>query len=300
MSLNKRNLSAVIGCYVIWGILPAYWNLMSGIDSILILCCRVIFSFVFTTGLLILSGRFQALRDILGNKTAMLYLAPASVMITFNWGLYIWAINTGRVLDCSLGYFMNPLFVLLLGVIIFREKCSKLQLIAVAIALVGVLVSVIAYGSFPFVSIGLAVSFSLYGMLMKKAHTDPVAGIAVEGILITPFALFFALAFRGGNVGVLSISDVFLLTGGGVLTALPLILHSRAVSNIPLIIVGFFQYISPSLTLLYGLGTGETPSGSQLVSFIFIGVGLVVFSIALVRISKAESSLNALSRDVLE
>jgi len=283
MSKTKKGLSICLLCYVLWGILPVYWNLLGGLNPLFILCCRIIFAFVFTVCVLAISGRLKALVATLKNKDAMRYLAPAAVLITFNWGLYIWAVNTGRILDTSLGYYMNPLIAYLLGILVFREKSTKLQLAAVALAFTGVLISLIAYGSFPFISISLSLSFATYGVFKKKAGADPVAGIAVESLVITPFALAFAIIFMRESISTVSAVNMLLLIGGGAATAMPLVLYARAVNDIPFIIVGFFQYLSPTLTLTYGLIMGEKPSASQIVSFIFIGLGLIVFSIALVR-----------------
>jgi len=270
-------------CYVMWGLLPAYWNLLEGINPMFILCCRIVFSLVFTVGVLIVSNRVQVLRDTLRNKGAMKYLVPAAIVISCNWGLYIWAVNSGRVLDSSLGYYMNPLTGFLLGVLLFREKYTKLQIIAVVLAFTGVLISLIAYGSFPYVAIGLTLTFATYGVLKKKAHADPVASIAVETLLITPLALVFAFIFMTDSIRGISGVDLLLLIGGGAATAIPLILFSRAVNEVPFIIVCFIQFISPSLTLVYGLISGESISMARLVSFVFIGLGLTVFSVALVK-----------------
>jgi len=228
--------------------------------------------------------------DTITNKTIMRYLVPAAVMITINWGVFIWAVNSGRVLDSSLGYYMNPLIAFSLGIIVFREKFPRLQLVAVGLALTGVIISLIAFGSFPVIAICLAVSFALYGTLKKKAGADPAASIAVESLIITPFALIFSAVYMRENILVLNITETALLIGGGVLTAIPLILYARAVNDIPFITVGFFQYISPSMALIYGLLTGETPSGAQIVSFTFIGLGLIVFSIVLLRKAKEPRS----------
>jgi len=287
MKISKKSYAIVAGCYALWGVLPAYWNLLIGVNPLFVLCCRIVFTPLFTIGLLAVTGRLHVLLDTLRNKATMRFLAPASILITFNWGLYIWAVNNGRILDSSLGYYMNPLVVFLLGTIIFKEKYVKLQLVAVAMALTGVLVSVIAYGSFPYVSICLAVSFSLYGVVKKKARADPVASITVESMLMMPFALVAALVFMTDSIKAVNPTDFLLLLGGGVLTALPLIMYSSSVNAIPLIIVGFFQYISPSLAMIYGLLSGEAMSAPRIVSFVFIGLGLITFSIALIRTSKA-------------
>ena len=281
MTINKNSLVITLSCYILWGILPAYWNLLSGVNPLLILCCRIVFAFIFMISFISASGRFQVFKDTITNKTTMRYLVPAAMLITFNWGLYIWAVNSGRVLDASLGYYMNPLIAFLLGVVIFREKYLKLQLAAVALALTGVLISLIAFGSFPVIAVSLALSFALYGALKKKAGADPAAGIAVESLIMAPFALVFPFIFLSDSFTAVGFVELLLLIGGGVLTAVPLFLYARAVNDVPFIIVGFFQYIGPTIALTYGLIIGERPSNAQIVSFIFIGLGLIVFSVAL-------------------
>jgi chloramphenicol-sensitive protein RarD len=241
-------------------------------------------------GLLTVTGRIRVFLDTLKDKATMRYLVPASFLITFNWGLYVWAVNNERVLDSSLGYYMNPLIAFLLAVLIFKEKYTKLQLVAVGLAFTGVLISLIAYGSFPVIAICLSLSFATYGVLKKKAQADPAASIAIESLIITPFALALPLVFMMDGITAASSAETLLLIGGGALTALPLFFYARAINDIPFIIVGFLQYISPSLTLIYGLLMGEILSNSQIVSFIFIGLGLIVFSTALVIDAKRSSA----------
>ena len=290
MHNSNKSIAVAVLCYSMWGILPVYWNLLTGVDALFILCCRIVFAFVFMIGVLVATGRMKVFRDTLKNKATMRYLAPASLIITFNWGLYIWAVNNGRVLDCSLGYYMNPLIAFLLAVIIFREKYTKLQLAAVALAFTGVVISLVAFGSFPVVAVGLSISFAMYGVLKKKAHADPAASIAVESLLIAPFALAFSFVFMPDSIAAVTVPEALLLVCGGALTAIPLLLYARAVNDIPFITVGFLQYISPSLTLIYGLLSGEKLPVSRIVSFVFVGLGLVVFSIALIRKSKEETA----------
>jgi len=281
-TINKKSVSIALSCYILWGILPAYWNLLSGLNPIFILCYRIVFAFAFTIGILAVSGRMQVFKDTLKDKAAMRRLVPSSLLITCNWGAFIWAVNSGRILESSLGYYMTPLIAFVLGVIIFREKFRKLQIAAVILAFAGVLVSSIAFGSFPFVSIGLALSFAIYGVLKKKAHVDPVAGIALESLLFAPIALIISLVFMSDEISAAGATGLLLLVAGGVVTALPLIMYSRAVNDLPLNIVGFLQYISPSLAMTYGLFTGETATEAQIICFIFIGIGLIVFSVALI------------------
>jgi len=277
-----------------WGTLPAYWNLLSGYNPLLILCSRIVFAFVFTAIFSMITGRMKLLLETLRDKAAMRFLIPASILVTFNWGLYIWAVNSRRILDTTIGYYLCPLIAFLFGILIFREKFSKLQLSAVALAFSGVLISVIAYGSFPFVSISLAVSFGAYGVMKKKAGADPIVGITVESMVMAPFALVFALVFIPESFITVTTSGALLLILSGVASAAPLVLYARAVNQIDYIIVGFLQYLSPTITLIYGLISGERPSASQIVSYVFIGLGLIVFSIALVRSSKENATATSL------
>jgi len=290
VTTNKKSFAIALSCYILWGLLPAYWNLLVGVNPLFILCCRIIFALAFMICFLKVSGRMHVFRDTITNKKTMKYLVPAAVLITFNWGIFIWAVNNGRVLDSSLGYYMNPLIAFSLGILLFREKYLKLQLVAVGLALTGVVISLIAFGSFPIVAVCLAVSFAIYGTLKKKAGADPAASIAVESLIITPFALVFSAIFMIDSIVALNITTTLLLIGGGILTAIPLILYARAINDIPFITVGFFQYISPSMALIYGLLTGETLSDAQIVSFVFIGLGLIVFTIALILKTKESTS----------
>ncbi|MBR5381986.1 MAG: EamA family transporter RarD [Oscillospiraceae bacterium] len=286
--MKKTDLAGAVFCCVLWGVLPIYWNLLAAVDSLLILCCRIVFSLVLMTILLACLGRFRLFGETLRSGRLMKFLVPASLLITLNWGLYIWAVNAGHVLDCSLGYYMQPLAVFLFGVLLFKERCSRLQIAALALAAVGVLVSVVAFGSFPYIALGLAVSFALYGTMKKTAHADPIASICVETLLITPFAVAFALIFKGDGLARLTFGQVLLLIGTGLATGIPMVLYSRSVNNLPFIVVGFLQYISPTIGLVYGLLRGEEMTKARLASFIFILIGLIVFSVDMVKKTRAE------------
>ena len=221
MSLKKSSLLIAISCYALWGILPAYWNLLSSVDPLLILSFRIIFALVFTIILLMSTGRMHVFRDTIRDKATMRYLLPSSVFITINWGLYIWAVNTGHILDSSLGYYMNPLVAFVLGILLFQEEHTRLQLAAVALAFAGVLISVIAYGSFPYISIVLALSFGAYGICKKKAGADPLAGIAIESLMMTPLMLILMLAFLMDSLRAVSFPELLLLIGCCAARSLP-------------------------------------------------------------------------------
>jgi len=287
MRVDKKSFILAMCCYVLWGSMPVYWHLLAGVDPLLVLCGRIIFSLVYAASLLVATGHMKRFRAALFDRAVMRSLIPAAVFITINWGLYIWAVNTDHVIECSLGYYINPLIAFVLGVLLFREKCTKLQLAAVGLAFTGVLISVITYGDFPLISFGLALTFAAYGALKKKANVDPVSGIAVETLIAAPFALAFALLFKMEGIKALTVAEALLLAGAGVMTATPLMLYARSVNHVPFIIVAFFQYITPSMMLIYGILNGEIPSASQIISLCFIGLGLIVFSVAISRAGKS-------------
>ncbi len=193
--MKERNIGilSTAACYVLWGLLPLYWHLLDEVDAFVILANRIVWSAVFTVVLLLALKRFGDVKAVLRDKTKMRFVVPAAIMITINWGLYIWAVNAGHLLDASLGYYLNPLMVFAVGMLLFREKCGTLDWVALALATVGVLVSTLAYGAFPWVALSLALSFGLYGTFKKLGGVSGLTSIAVETILVAPFALAFLL-----------------------------------------------------------------------------------------------------------
>ena len=177
--------------------------MLDGVDSFVILANRIVWSMVFTIALLLALRRFSDVRTVLHDKKKMRFMIPAALTITVNWGLYIWSVNAGHLLDASLGYYLNPLMAFAVGMLLFREKCGALEWVALGLATVGVLIATIAYGAFPWIAIGLATSFALYGLLKKLAGIGGLTSIAVETILITPFAIAFLLLARRERRGIL-------------------------------------------------------------------------------------------------
>ena len=282
--MNKRSLVLVFLAYVIWGVLPLYWKLLANLDSVFILCNRIIWALVFTAALLLALKKMSKVKELLMDRSKMKLLIPAAIIVTFNWGLYIWAVNTNHVIESSLGYYMNPLVVCLFGIVIFKEKINPPQIIAMLLALVGVIISTIQYGNFPIVALALAVSFSLYGTFKKFAHVGGVESVGVETLLITPLALLYVIFAPQSHesLALVSIEQVFLCIGCGIVTAIPLILYSKGVNELPFVVVGFLQYIAPTLMLIIGIWQGETFTPAQAISFGFIWVGLVIFSVGVI------------------
>jgi chloramphenicol-sensitive protein RarD len=285
--LDSKNMSGVtyaVLASLLWGILPIYWNLINYIPSIQILAHRIVWSFVFTSLLLLLNKQLSSLKAIVSKKTDIKLIFLASAVITINWGLYIWAVNNNQILESSMGYYIYPLISVLCGVAFFKEKLDVCQKVSLALALTGVIIQVVQYGKIPWVSLLLAVTFAYYGVLKKLIKVDSTIGLALETGIVTPIALIYILTKQLNGTGVLgSISavDLLLLIGSGIVTAGPLLLLSIAAKKIPLSTLGFTQYISPTLGLIIGIFVyHEHFTMTHLVSFCFIWCGLIIYSLS--------------------
>ena len=282
---TRKGIVTGVFCYLFWGLCPVYWKLLVEVDSLEIIAHRIIWCTVLTVGVCLVARKNVA--ALLRNRRAWRILAPAAVLITFNWGLYIYAVNAGHVVETAIGYYINPLVSVLLGVIVFRERLSRLQIVAVALCAAGVAYFTLSYGQFPLIAIGLACSFGLYGAFKKKGGYPPVEALAMENaILIVPVIAFaVGLAFASGHHAFLG--DVataggwettLLLVGAGPVTAIPLLLFSSAANKIPLSMLGFIQYLSPTLALLLGVflfGEAFTFSHGVMLACIWSALALV-------------------------
>ena len=286
-SVYQWNMFLVVFCYAFWGVLPLYWHLLSGVDAVVVLCCRIVFAALFSTLLLVCMGRFKELVHTFKNRAVMKYLLLSAPAVAINWGLFIWSVSMGHTLDASLGYYMNPLIVFAFSVCIFKEKCGKLQLVALAVAVIGVALSVALYGKLPLMPLGMACSFAAYGLIKKLAHADPIISIAVETLMLSPFAILFTLLCKSAVLPACSGFELTLLVLGGAITAIPLMAFSSAVNNVPFLTVGFAQYLSPTLMAVCSLIMGETMTRDKLVPMLFVIAALVIYTIGMVRQHKA-------------
>lgn len=286
--MKERNIGLIstLTCYILWGLLPLYWHALEELDAVFILSNRIIWSALFTVTLLLAQKRLGEIKAVLRDKKKMRFMIPAAITITINWGVYIWAVNAGHLLDSSLGYYMNPLVVFAIGIALFHETCGAIEWVSLGFAIVGVLLATVAYGAFPWIAIALALSFGLYGTLKKLAGVGGVTSIAVETLLVGPFALAFLLfapASRA-SIAMLDPLKIVLLLLTGVVTASPLILFTFGVNRLPLSTVGFLQYVSPTLQMVIGvLVFREVLTHDRIIAFAFIGVALVLYTIGMVR-----------------
>jgi len=289
--MKDRNIGllSTLACYILWGVLPLYWHALEQLNPVFILCNRIVWSAVFTISVLLITKKFGEVKAVLRDKKKMRFMIPAALAITINWGVYIWAVNSGHLLDSSIGYYMNPLMVFAIGIVIFREKSGLMDWIALGLASIGVLIATIAYGAFPWVAIVLATSFGLYGTLKKLAGVGGFPSIAVETILILPFALLFLVFSPASHSSIAALTPLttILLLLTGVVTASPLILFTYGVNRLPLSTVGFLQYMSPTLQLLIGvLVFKEVLTQDRIIAFAFIAVALVLYTIGMVQRSR--------------
>jgi len=279
---QRRGLAITAFTFTLWGLVPVYWHLLKAVPSQQIIAHRIIWSTVLVVAWLLLSHGTGWWKQIAAQPRALPTLALSSMAIAFNWGLYIWAINAGHVIETSLGYFINPLVSVVLGVVVLKERLRGLQWLAVACAALGVAWLTIDAGTPPWIALGLACSFGLYGLLRKMISVDPVAGLGIESLyLFLPaigFALWSEAGHGGGFFGGWGWRNDLLLILGGAVTALPLIGFAYGVKRIPLSLVGILQYIAPSLGLLLGVFFFREPFDSaKALGFAAIWTGLLLF-----------------------
>lgn len=279
---------AALSTYLIWGVLPLYWNLLARAEANEILAHRIIWSFVFMVVVLMVTKRWQSFKEdcraLWQNKKRGAILLLAAFTISLNWLTYIWAVNHGHVIDTSIGYYINPLMSVLFGIVFFRERISGLKKISLLLAAIGIVLMTYQLGKLPWVAVVLAVSFSVYGALKKQLHLNPFSSITLETLLMMPFAVPYIgiLMMSPANHFSLATPDLALyLMGTGVVTAVPLVLFSYGANLLPLNVLGFFQYISPTIGLLLGIFFfHETFGMAQISALGFVWAAIVLFTVA--------------------
>ena len=297
MNERKAGLWAAISSYALWGILPLYWKLLKGLEAYEILAHRIIWSFLFMIPLLAAAKKKKLLLDTVHSlfsrsRKGWLIMA-AALLISANWCLFIWAVTHDHIVDSSFGYYINPLVSVFLGVILFKERLSLLKWISISIAFIGILGMSLWIGRFPFISLGLALTFGLYGAVKKDLRISPFISITLETLLVLPAALAYATMLGTGGNSHFFVGNslyTFCLIFAGPVTAVPLLLFSAGANRLPLNVLGFCQYISPSLSLLLGVFLYNEPfTEIQLFGFSSIWTALLLFTIADTRENRAEN-----------
>ena len=282
-TIDRKGLWMTVMAFVVWGVVPLYWHLLKQVPSFQIIAHRIVWSSILLLGWLFLRHGGQWLRTIREQPRALSLLGLSSLLIAFNWGLYIWAVNAGHVVETSLGYFINPLINVVLGVLVLRERLTRLQWLGVGFAFAGVAWLTWQAGSPPWIALGLALSFGAYGLLRKMVAVEAVSGLGVESLyLFLPALAFVAWGEQGHGGGFIQgwgwQIDLLLILGG-VVSAVPLIGFSYGVRRIPLTIVGLLQYIAPSIQFLIGVFVFKEAFGTaQAIGFATIWTGLIIFA----------------------
>ena len=288
MENYKQGIFFGLAAYVLWGILPVYWKALELVSPFEILSSRFMWSCVFVFLLIIFQKKWllftKEVKQVFSNVKIGAAMVAAGITISFNWGTFIWAVNNGHIVETSMGYYINPLVSILFAVVFLRERLDKMQLAAITCAFIGVASMVYSFGKIPWVSLTLAFTFALYGLLKKILPVSALTSIMLETLLITPLALVYEYSlwqqrvsfYASGNLQV-----IMMLTGAGVVTAIPLLLFTAGARLLPLKIIGFLQYISPTLTLLIGVFVyNEAFTASHLLAFGWIWAALLLFIVS--------------------
>lgn len=289
---QRTGVMYIVFSYLVWGVLPAYWKLLDHVTPGEILANRILWSFIFMLFVLFLSkqlGNFRAAFSEIKRKPKLLgALATASLIVSCNWFIYIFAVNTDQVVQASLGYYMNPLVSVLLGLFVLKEKLSVAQYVSFFLAAIGVVIMTISYGEFPSIALGLAISFSLYGLAKKLIPIESALGLTLETMVMTPIAVGYIIYLFFTEKNILfaqTISTDLLLICAGIVTALPLLYFAKGAKEISLTTLGFLQYISPTMMLVLGVFIyRETFSTIHLLAFSFIWIALVLYYLSYTKV----------------
>ncbi len=279
---TSRGVFYATAAFLVWGLAPIYWKPLAAVPAFEIILHRIVWSFLFLLPVLWGRGQMEAFKAVLSHRRSIMTLSVTAVVLAFNWFLFVWAVNHDHVLDTSLGYYINPLVNVLMGVLFLRERLQRLQKFAVALAVIGVGYLTIRFGRFPWISLALAFSFGSYGLIRKVIPVGALAGICVETFLLgVPSAIYLAYLYGKGRGAFLhsGLEVNLLLVGSGLFTSLPLLLFTMGARRIHLSTLGFLQYIAPSGTFLLAvLVYGEPLSLPRLVAFVLIWIALGIYS----------------------
>ena len=283
MSEEKKGTIYAILAFTFWGLVPIYFKLVSHVDAFEVLIHRILWSVLFLSLLLFTGKSYASFKLILQNKKKLKILFISALLVSLNWLTFIWAIANNKIVEASLGYYINPLISVLLGFIFFKERMNKQQIVAISLAFIAIIYQVYYLGNLPVISLVLAFSFAFYGLARKKVQVESVSGLLIETLLVSPFALMYLIYLTQTKQNAFSISfdsTSWLLVSAGFITIIPLIWFNSAATRISMMKLGFLQYIGPSLAFLLAIFVYDEPlSLNKLITFILIWVALVIFSV---------------------
>lgn len=289
---TPKGFVLAVSAYVMWGFLPLYMKALSHIGPVEVVAHRVIWSVPVAGLLLVILGRTRDIRAALGNPKMLGMAALTAALISVNWAIYVWAISTGHALDAALGYYINPLFSIALGAVLLREPLTRVQLVAVGLAALGVLVLVLEAGRLPWAALGLMVSWGFYAFFKRSLPIGPNQGFLLEVLILLIPAIAYVtwLGVQGaGHFGLLA-SDTVLLSCAGVVTAVPLLIYANGAKLVRLSTMGILQYIAPTMIFITAVAVfGEQIDRGRMIAFPLIWSALVVYSIPMIRQARAQA-----------
>lgn len=284
MTESRKGLAYGALAYGLWGVVAAYWKLLTGVDPIELIAHRALWGLVTFFILVAASGQTAAFARAMRDLRIVGLMGLSGALLAVNWAIFVWATISGHLLEASLGYFINPLISIALGTVLLRERLSRLQWLAIALASLGVGVLTWRAGKVPVVALALALTFGLYGLVRKTAKVDALVGSTLETVLLAPVAAGYLIYLGGGELTTAAPTRIALLAGTGVITAIPLILFTSAARRLPLSTIGFLQYLAPTGQFILAVAAfGEPLAHDRLLAFALIWAGLAVFSIDLWR-----------------
>lgn len=278
----RDGVIAGLVAYLIWGVLPVYFKTVAAVGPLEVLSHRIMWAIPFGAAILFARRQWPEVRRALTHRAMLGWLVLSAMFIAVNWLIYIWAIQDERIFETSLGYYINPLFYMLVGVVFLGERLRRLQAVAVVLAAIGVMVLTISGGKLPYVALGLAATFTTYGVIRKKVVIGGMPGLFVETLLLLPFALAWFGWIAAGGLAVFASGDgsiTFWLAMAGPITALPLLCFALAARRLPLTTIGFMQFLAPTLQFCTGLYYGEQLTTAHLVCFGCIWIAVAFFSV---------------------
>ncbi|CAB4571877.1 MAG: EamA family transporter RarD [Actinobacteria bacterium] len=276
--------------YTLWGLLPFYWQFLDGVAATEILVHRGLWSLLICLAFLMISRKIKVFWGLVRDRRTFAILAFASLLLTINWGVYIWSVTVDRVVESALGYYITPLMSVTFGVLILKEEISRAQRIAISFAAVGVVILTIGYGALPWIALALACTWGGYSLIKKQLKLGALESLSVETLIaLIPSTGYIIYLARSGDASFgTSLSTSLLLVGGGLATVIPLLLFNGATNRLPLVTVGLLQYLTPTIMFFIGVGINhENMNPIKLIGFVMIWLALFVFGRDLVRSSRA-------------
>ena len=279
---QKKGVLLALSAFIMWGIAPIYFKQLIHIDAMEILTQRIIWAVLFLIIISLFSSQLHKTIAVFKQPRQLALLTVSACLLGLNWGLFIWSVNNNHMLEASLGYYINPLINVLMGYLFLSERLRKRQGLAVVLALSGVLIQLISFGSVPYIALSLAASFATYGLLHKKTHVESIPGLLVESLILLPFAILYWILMEPSSTSNMINNDNYtnlMLLSAGIVTTLPLLCFTGAAKRLQYSTLGFIQYIGPSLMFILAVQFyGETLGLKEYITFGFIWLALLVFS----------------------